>query len=135
MLDALLETEAGAAINRHHVDGGGVSDLVFALCHGLGFVFVPRIPDLNGRCLYGFAPARHYGVLQSVMGEHLDASLIRRHWDDILPLLTLLRTRTVSAALVLRQLIGDAVPARPCPSPPTNPIGSSPGFAGEAVGV
>ena len=104
VLDALLETEAGAAVTRHHVDGGGVSDLVFALCHGLGFAFVPRIPDLDGRCLYGFAPARHYGVLQSVMGERLDAGLIRRHWDDILRLLTSLRTRTVSASLVLRQL-------------------------------
>lgn len=104
VLDALLETEAGAAITRHHVDGGGVSDLVFALCDGPGFAFVPRIPDLDGHCLYWFVPARHYGVLHAVMGERLDAGLIRRHWDDILRLLTSLRTRTVSASLVLRQL-------------------------------
>lgn len=104
VLDALLETDAGLDISRHHVDGGGVSDLVFALCHPLGFAFVPRIPDLDGRCLYGFGPAKQYGILQNVMGDRIDADLIRNHWDDILRLMTSLRTRTVSASLMLRRL-------------------------------
>ena len=30
---------------RHHTDGGGNSDHVFALCKLLGFQFAPRIPD------------------------------------------------------------------------------------------
>lgn len=104
VLDALLETNAGLDIARHHVDGGGVSDLVFALCHTLGFAFVPRIPDLDGRCLYGFGPAKQYGILQNVMGERIDADLIRSHWDDILRLATSVRTRTVSASLMLKRL-------------------------------
>ncbi|WP_245496043.1 Tn3 family transposase [Rhizobium ruizarguesonis] len=104
VLDALLETDAGLHIIRHHVDGGGVSDLVFALCHALGFAFVPRIPDLDGRCLYGFEPAKQYGILQNVMGDRIDADLIRANWDDILRLMTSLRTRTVSASLMLKRL-------------------------------
>jgi TnpA family transposase len=104
VLDALLETDAGLDITRHHVDGGGVSDLVFAFCHALGFAFVPRIPDLDGRCLYGFGPAKQYGILQNVMGDRIDADLIRAHWDDILRLMTSLRTRTVSASLMLKRL-------------------------------
>lgn len=104
VLDALLETDAGLDIARHHVDGGGVSDLVFALCQPLGFAFVPRIPDLDGRCLYGFKSPKRYGVLQNVMGDRIDGDLIRRHWDDILRLLTSLRTRTVSASLMLKRL-------------------------------
>lgn len=104
VLDALLETDAGLDIVRHHVDGGGVSDLVFAFCDALGFAFVPRIPDLDGRCLYGFGPAKQYGILQNVMGDRLDADLIRTHWDDILRLMTSLRTRTVSASLMLQRL-------------------------------
>lgn len=104
VLDALLETEAGLDIARHHVDGGGVSDLVFAFCHALGFAFVPRIPDLDGRCLYGFGPAKQYGILQNVMGDRIDADLIRAHWDDVLRLMTSLRTRTVSASLMLKRL-------------------------------
>lgn len=104
VLDALLETDAGLNIVRHHVDGGGVSDLVFALCHALGFAFVPRIPDLDGRCLYAFGLAKQYGILQNVMGDRIDADLIRTHWDDILRLMTSLRTRTVSASLMLKRL-------------------------------
>jgi TnpA family transposase len=104
VLDALLETDAGLDIVRHHVDGGGVSDLVFAFYHALGFAFVPRIPDLDGRCLYGFGPAKQYGVLQNVMGDRLDADLIRAHWDDGPRLMTSLRTRTVSASLMLKRL-------------------------------
>lgn len=104
VLDALLETDAGLDIVRHHVDGGGVSDLVFAFCHALGFAFVPRIPDLDGRCLYGFRPGKHYGILQNAMGDRIDADLIRAHWDDILRLMTSLRTRTVSASLMLKRL-------------------------------
>jgi TnpA family transposase len=104
VLDALLETEAGLQITQHHVDGGGVNDLVFALCHMLGFAFVPRIPDLDGRCLYAFEPAKQYGVLEDVMGERIDADLIRAHWDDLLRLATSIRTRTVSASLMLKRL-------------------------------
>jgi len=104
VLDALLETDAGLDVVRHHVDGGGVSDLVFAFCHPLGFAFVPRIPDLDGRCLYGFGSAKQYGILQNVMGDRIDADLIRAHWDDILRLMTSLRTRTVSASLMLKRL-------------------------------
>ncbi|MBG0512051.1 Tn3 family transposase [Agrobacterium sp. MOPV5] len=104
VLDALLETDAGLDIVRHHVDGGGVSDLVFAFCHALGFAFVPRIPDLDGRCLYGFGTGKQYGILQNVMGDRIDADLIRTHWDEILRLMTSLRTRTVSASLMLKRL-------------------------------
>jgi TnpA family transposase len=42
---------------RHHTDGGGDSDHVFALCSLLGFQFAPRIPDLKSRRLYIFGKA------------------------------------------------------------------------------
>lgn len=42
--------------------------------------------------------------LQNVMGDRLDADLIRGHWDDGLRLMTSLRTRTVSASLMLKRL-------------------------------
>nr|WP_327785667.1 Tn3 family transposase [Agrobacterium vitis] len=62
------------------------------------------MPDLDGRCLYGFGPGKQYGILQNVMGDRIDADLIRAHWDDILRLITSLRTRTVSASLMLKRL-------------------------------
>lgn len=110
VLDALLETPTGQSITRHHVDGGGVNDLVFATCHLLGYAFNPRIPNLDGRCLYGFRPAKDYGILQDVMGDRIDASQIAPYWDDILHMMTSLRTRTVSSSLLLKRL--SAAPKR-----------------------
>src|SRR6202790_5213273 len=51
VLDALVYHQGDNTI-RHHTDGGGESDHVFALCTLLGFVFAPRIPDLKHRRLY-----------------------------------------------------------------------------------
>jgi hypothetical protein len=54
VLDALLYHQSEMTTWRHHTDGGGDSDHVFALCALLGFQFAPRIPDLKHRRLYSF---------------------------------------------------------------------------------
>jgi hypothetical protein len=48
------------------------------------------------------------GILENVIGERIDADLIRAHWDDILRLATSIRTRTVSASLMLKRLSSTA---------------------------
>ena len=55
VLDALLYHQSEVPVGRHHTDGGGDSDHVFALCSLLGFQFAPRIPDLKHRRLYSSA--------------------------------------------------------------------------------
>ncbi|MGC4026313.1 MAG: hypothetical protein QM744_14885 [Mesorhizobium sp.] len=47
---------------RNHIFGDGVNDLIFELYHALGFAFVPLSPDLGGRYLYDFIPAKPCGV-------------------------------------------------------------------------
>src|SRR3954468_10871327 len=60
VLDALLYHQSEVSSRRHHTDGGGDSNHVFALCSLLGFQFAPRIPDLKHRRLYSFAkPSAH----------------------------------------------------------------------------
>ena len=54
VLDALLYHQSEVTVRRHHTDGGGDSDHVFALCAMLGFQFAPHIPDLKHRRLYSF---------------------------------------------------------------------------------
>jgi hypothetical protein len=54
VLDGLLYHQSEVVAGRHHTDGGGDSDHVFALCSLLGFQFAPRIPDLKSRRLYSF---------------------------------------------------------------------------------
>ena len=87
-----------------HVDGGGVSDIVFALMHLLGLDFEPRIPRLSDRRLYAFEPARRYGRLAPLFGQRLDRDLIAAHWDEIGRVVEAPRNRTVVPSLILRKL-------------------------------
>ena len=104
VLDDILGTAAGRRVHAHHTDGGGVSDHVFGLCALLGYDFVPRIPNLDDRRFYAFEPRARYGRLAPLLGERLDADLIRDQWGELRRLATSLRAGTVSASLILRRL-------------------------------
>ena len=106
VIDGLLnyQTEVGPSPHRHHTDGGGVSDHVFALCALLGFQFAPRIPDLKDRRLHSFAKPSTYPTLEPLIAGRIDTRLIHAHWTDILRIATSIRTGTVTASLILRQL-------------------------------
>jgi TnpA family transposase len=77
---------------------------VFGLCALLGHDFVPRIPNLDDRRLYAFELLVRYGRLAPLLGERLDADLIRDQWGELRRLATSLRAGTVSASLILRRL-------------------------------
>jgi TnpA family transposase len=104
VLDGLLGTAAGRRVHVHHTDGGGVSNHVFGLCALLGYDFVPRIPNLDDRRFYAFEPRARYGRLAPLLGERLDADLIRDQWGELRRLAASLRAGTVSASLILRRL-------------------------------
>ena len=64
---------------RHHTDGGGDSDHVFALCALLvASQFAPRIPDLKHRRLYSFAKPSAYPALEPMIAARINVGLIRR---------------------------------------------------------
>jgi TnpA family transposase len=104
VLDGLLYHQSDIATHRHHTDGGGDSDHVFALCSLLGFQFAPRIPDLKSRRLYSFGRASAYPLLEPLIAGRINVALIRSHWSDILRVAASIRTGTVTASLILRQL-------------------------------
>src|SRR3546814_14475295 len=87
-----------------HTDGGGVSDIVFAVMHLLGLNFEPRIPRLLDRRLYAFEPRARYGKLAPLFGHRLDENLIRAHWDDIGPMIAAMRNKVVTQSLTLTKL-------------------------------
>jgi TnpA family transposase len=91
-------------VRRHHTDGGGDSDHVFALCAMLGFQFAPRIPDLKHRRLYSFDKPSAYPALEPMIAGRINVALIRAHWSEILRVIASLRTGTVTASLIMRQL-------------------------------
>lgn len=104
VLDALLYHQSEVPTGRHHTDGGGDSDHVFALCSLLGFQFAPRIPDLKHRRLYSFGKASDHPTLAPLIGGRINVALIRAHWADILRIVASLRTGTVTASVIMRQL-------------------------------
>jgi TnpA family transposase len=103
-LDGILGHDSEVDVSALHVDGGGVSDIVFAVMHLLGLDFEPRIPRLSDRRLYAFEPRSRYGCLTPLFGQRLDADLIRAHWDDIGRVITAMRDRTVTPSLILKKL-------------------------------
>ena len=104
VLDALLHHQGEARAHRHHTDGGGESEHIFALCALLGFQFAPRIPDLKHRRLYGFGRPSDYPTLEPLIARRIDVALIRAHWPDILRIAASIRTGTVTASMIMRQL-------------------------------
>src|SRR5271169_5489846 len=97
-------TISEVAARRHHTDGGGDSDHVFALCSLLGFQFAPRIPDLKSRRLYSFGKAATYPSLEPLIAGRINGALFRAHWSEILRVAASIHTGTVAASLILRQL-------------------------------
>lgn len=104
VLDGLLHHGAELAIERHHTDGGGVSDHVFALCHLLGFQFAPRIPNIAARRLHLFRNARPGPAIAPLAAQAIDEQLIASHWEDIVRLATSIRTGVTSASTMLERL-------------------------------
>lgn len=104
ILDALLSHRIDPGLTRHHTDGGGVSDHVFALCSLLGFQFAPRIPDLKDRRLYVFDKPATYPTLESLIAAKLDIDLIGAHWTEILRVAESIRSGQVTASVIMRQL-------------------------------
>ena len=104
VLDALLYHQSEVLPRRHHTDGGGDSDHVFALCTMLGFQFAPRIPDLKHRRLYSFGKPAAYPTLEPMIAGRINVDLIRTHWPEILRVVASISTGTVTASLIMRQL-------------------------------
>lgn len=103
-LDGILGHESDVEVGALHVDGGGVSDIVFCTMSMLGLNFEPRIPRLSDRKLYAFEPRARYGKLAPLFGNRLDENLIRSHWDDIHQVITAMRNRVVTPSLILKKL-------------------------------
>ena len=104
MLDALLYHQSEIATRRHHTDGGGDSDHVFALCTLVGLQFAPRIPDLKHRRLFSFEKPSAYPALEPMISGRINVELIRAHWSEILRIIASIRNGTVTASLIMRQL-------------------------------
>ena len=104
VLDGLLHHEADLNIYEHYTDTAGFTDHVFALMHLLGFKFAPRIRDLNDKKIYLPNKSSNYPKLSSMVGGHINLSLIEKNWDEIIRLALSIKHGTVTSSLILRKL-------------------------------
>jgi TnpA family transposase len=99
-----LYHQSEVTVRRHHTDGGGDSEHVFALLALLGFQFAPRIPDLKHRRLYSFDKPSAYPALEPLIAGRINLALIRAYWPEILRVAVSIRSGSVTASLIMRQL-------------------------------
>ena len=103
-IDGLLNHETDLDIKEHYTDTAGYSDLVFGLCHLLGFRFAPRIRDLADSKLYTFTKASDYPKIEKMLKGHIRTKLIKENFDDVLRLAHSIREGKVSSSLIMGKL-------------------------------
>jgi TnpA family transposase len=62
------------------------------------------MPDLKNRRLYSFGKPSAYPSLEPVIAGRINVALVRAHWSEILRVVASIRTGTVTASLIMRQL-------------------------------
>ncbi len=70
----------------------------------VGSQFAPRIPDLKNRRLCSFGKPSAYSALEPMIAGRINVALIRAHGAEILRVIASIRTGTVTASLIMRQL-------------------------------
>lgn len=103
-VDGLLNHETDLDIKEHYTDTAGYSDLVFGLCHLLGFRFAPRIRDLADSKLYTFNKASGYPKIEKMLKGRINTKFIKDNYDDVLRLAHSIREGKVSSSLIMGKL-------------------------------
>jgi TnpA family transposase len=104
VLDGLLLRGGSLAPRVHYTDTGGATDHVFALCHLLGFRFVPRLRDLADRRLGSIDPSSGYNGLEPLIGRPIRTDAIAENWDDIVRLTASIKPGAVAPSTMLKKL-------------------------------
>jgi TnpA family transposase len=104
VLDGLLENHTILHIREHTTDTHGYTEIVFALCHLLGFYFMPRIRDLKDQQLYRLDRLVDYGVLTPLLTTTADLSIVEEQWDEMLRVALSLKRRTAPAHVIVQRL-------------------------------
>ncbi len=106
ILDGLLEQQTSLRPVQVMSDSAGYSDIIFGLFWLLGYQFSPRLADLGDARFWRMSRDGHYGALEGLARQRVNAELIARNWDDLLRVAGSLEMGTVSASELMRTLHG-----------------------------
>ena len=104
VLDGLLENDTILRPREHYTDTHGFTEQLFGLCHLLGYSFMPRLKDLKDQQLYRVDRASSFGILEPVFRGTVNVGLLLDQWDQLVCLVSSLRSRTAPAHVVLDRL-------------------------------
>ncbi len=104
VLDGLLENNTILKIREHTTDTHGYTEIIFALCHLLGFYFMPRIRDLKDQQLYRVDRFADYGVFTPLLTKTADLDIVEEQWEEMIRMAISLKQRTAPAHVVVQRL-------------------------------
>lgn len=104
VLDGLLDNNTILQIREHTTDTHGYTEIVFALCHLLGFYFMPRIRDLKDQQLYRVDRDDDYGVFTPLLTKTADLGIVEEQWDEMMRVALSLKQRTAPAHVIVQRL-------------------------------
>lgn len=104
VLDGLLENNTILQIREHTTDTHGYTEIIFALCHLLGFYFMPRIRDLKDQQLYRVDRFVDYGAFTPLLTKTADLTIVEEQWEAMLRVALSLKQRTAPAHVIVQRL-------------------------------
>jgi TnpA family transposase len=104
VLDGLLENNTILQIREHTTDTHGYTEIMFALCHLLGFYFMPRIRDLKDQQLYRVERHGDYGVFTPLLTKTADLGIVEEQWEEMMRVALSLKQRTAPAHVIVQRL-------------------------------
>lgn len=104
VLDGLLENNTILQIREHTTDTHGYTEIIFALCHLLGFYFMPRIRDLVDQQLYRVDRNVDYGVFAPLLNKTADLDIVIEQWEAMIRVALSLKKRTAPAHVIVQRL-------------------------------
>ncbi len=105
VLEGLLEQQTGLRPKEIMTDTSGASDLVFGLFWLLGYQFSPRLADAGEARFWRVDRDAHYGPLDELASNYVNAERIMHHWDDMLRVTGSLKLGTIQASELIRSLL------------------------------
>lgn len=104
VLDGLLDNNTILQIREHTTDTHGYTEIVFALCHLLGFYFMPRIRDLKDQQLYRVDRHANYGAFTPLLTKTADLDIVEEQWEEMMRVALSLKQRTAPAHVIVQRL-------------------------------
>lgn len=104
MLDGLLQNNTILKIRGHTTDTHGYTEIIFALCHLLGYEFMPRIRDLKDQQLYRVDRSLDDSLFAPLLNKTASIDLVEEQWESMLRVALSLKQRTAPAHVIVERL-------------------------------